>query len=57
MCVTPEQRMAMEIGSLCGWDTPGADPKTYAGKLLRQEADKQSPQKTETAKKRREPSR
>ena len=55
MCVTPEQRMAMEIGSLCGWDAPGADPKTYAGKLPHREPP--SPQKTETAKKRREPSR
>ena len=55
MCVTPEQRMAMEIGSLCGWNVPGADPKTYAGKLSRKEPS--SPQKTEAAKKRREPSR
>ncbi|MBP3508248.1 DUF4314 domain-containing protein [Oscillibacter sp.] len=27
--VTPEQRKAMEIGSLCGWDVPGADPANY----------------------------
>lgn len=27
--VTPVQRMAMEIGALCGWDVPGADPKNY----------------------------
>ncbi|MBQ9348776.1 MAG: DUF4314 domain-containing protein [Oscillibacter sp.] len=53
--VTPEQRMAMEIGSLCGWNVPGADPKTYEGKLSRKEPP--SPQKAEGAKKRREPSR
>lgn len=27
--VTPSQRQAMEIGSLAGWDAPGADPKAY----------------------------
>lgn len=27
--VTPEQRLAMEIGSMHGWDCPGADPKNY----------------------------
>lgn len=27
--VTPIQRRAMEIGSLCGWDVPGADPAKY----------------------------
>ena len=27
--VTPAQRMAMEIGSMAGWDVPGADPKNY----------------------------
>ena len=27
--VTPEQRKAMEIGSLCGWDVPGANPANY----------------------------
>ena len=21
------QRKAMEVGSMCGWDVPGADPK------------------------------
>ena len=31
--VTPEQRMAMEVGSLCGWDAPGANPKMYEGRL------------------------
>ena len=25
----PVQRQAMEIGSLAGWDVPGADPKAY----------------------------
>ena len=27
--VTPAQRQAMEVGSLAGWDVPGADPKNY----------------------------
>lgn len=27
--VTPAQRMAMEIGSVAGWDVLGADPKNY----------------------------
>ena len=27
--VTPAQRQAMEIGSMCGWTVPGADPKAY----------------------------
>ena len=27
--VSPVQRQAMEIGSLAGWDVPGADPKAY----------------------------
>ena len=27
--VTPAQRQAMEIGSMAGWDVPGADPKNY----------------------------
>ena len=27
--VTRTQRLAMEIGSMCGWDAPGADPKTH----------------------------
>ena len=27
--VTPAQRQAMEIGSLAGWDVPGADPANY----------------------------
>ena len=29
MGVTPAQRLAMEIGSMAGWDVPGADPKNY----------------------------
>ena len=27
--VTPAQRMAMETGSMHGWDVPGADPAAY----------------------------
>ena len=27
--VTQAQRRAMEIGSMCGWDAPGADPKAH----------------------------
>ncbi len=27
--VTPAQRQAMEIGSIAGWDVPGADPANY----------------------------
>ena len=27
--VTQEQRLAMECGSMHGWDVPGADPKVY----------------------------
>ena len=29
--VTPEQRQAMEVGSMAGWDVPGADPANYDG--------------------------
>ena len=32
--VTPVQRQAMEIGSLAGWDVPGADPKAYGQDAL-----------------------
>ena len=28
--VTPAQAEAMEIGSMFGWDVPGADPDTWA---------------------------
>lgn len=31
--VTPAQRMAMENGSLFGWDKPIADPKLWEEKL------------------------
>lgn len=30
--VTPEQRQAMEVGSMVGWDVPGADPANYGGR-------------------------
>ena len=33
--VTPAQRQAMEIGSMAGWDVPGADPANY--KIQREE--------------------
>ena len=38
--VTPEQRMAMEVGSLCGWDAPGANPRMYEGRLHQKTQDK-----------------
>ena len=31
--VTMWQRQAMEVGSLCGWDVPGADPAKYQESL------------------------
>jgi len=31
--ITPEEAMAMEAGSMCGWDVPGAYPETYVGRL------------------------
>ena len=34
--VTAIQRRAMEIGSICGWDVPGADPAKYMAPLQRQ---------------------
>lgn len=29
--VTPAQAIAMEIGSMCGWHVPGADPDRHSG--------------------------
>ena len=38
--VTVEQRKAMEAGSMCGWDIPGADPANYEnGKFVPPEQD------------------
>ena len=34
--VTAIQRRAMEIGSICGWDVPGADPAKYTSPLQKQ---------------------
>ena len=34
--VTPIQRRAMELGSICGWDVPGANPAKYMAPLQRQ---------------------
>ena len=34
--VTMWQRQAMEVGSLCGWDVPGADPAKYQEPLSSQ---------------------
>jgi hypothetical protein len=33
MGVTVEQRMAMEHGSMWGWETPGADPDYWKNRL------------------------
>lgn len=37
MGVTKGQALAMSIGSMCGWDTPGSDPSrfTEAGQPIR----------------------
>ena len=31
--VTPQQVMAMEAGSMFGWDCPGADPDRYTAEM------------------------
>ena len=33
--VTPAQRQAMEVGSMAGWDVPGADPAKYQENYLK----------------------
>lgn len=32
--VTPAQRLAMEIGSMVGWDVPGADPAAHVKRMV-----------------------
>ena len=32
--VSPIQRQAMEVGSMCGWDAPGADPPPSTRKTM-----------------------
>jgi hypothetical protein len=32
--VSPDQANAMHIGSLCGWNVPGADPRRYADRKV-----------------------
>ena len=36
MGVTDAQRRAMEVGSMCGWNVPGADPACYQEKEIQQ---------------------
>ena len=31
--VTPAQRHAMDLGSICGWDVPGAHPDAHADRV------------------------
>ena len=35
--VTKEQAEAMHVGSMCGWDVPGADPDIYKGRFEKME--------------------
>lgn len=38
--VTPEQKQAMEVGSMVGWTVPGADPTYYESKPVEEEKPK-----------------
>ena len=33
--VTPEQQEAMLVGSMFGWDVPGANPDVYIGRRMK----------------------
>lgn len=39
MGVTPAERRAMEMGSMFGWDIPGADPDRHEAKVTRQDGE------------------
>ena len=42
--VTPAQRQAMEVGSMLGWDLPGADPHKYEDCREQFEPEPQNPE-------------